>query len=144
MRARGATLRIASLLIVFLVAMPCRAQPDPAVREWQRKIVEQVRTHLHAPHGFSDRTGEAWVNLEIDRAGRLKSTKLVRSTGIPELDTAALAAIEAAQPFPPPPEDNDSLLKIPAAIVFTGPMTGDINSSEEKLKAQLKEICRGC
>jgi len=39
-----------------------------------------------------------------------------------------------------PPEDNDSLLKIPTTIAIVGPMTGDITRTEEKLKAQLKGI----
>lgn len=132
------------LLVTLLPARPCSAQPSPAVQEWYRKVAVQVRAHLRVPPGFAGRTEQAWVDFEIARTGKIKSMKLVQSAGAPELDAAALAAIEAAQPFPLPPEGNDNLFKIPVPIDFAAAPPSDIDRGEEKLKAQLRGICRGC
>ena len=132
-------LRLACLLLPILFATPCWSQSDPA-SEWRLKIIGQLRPHLHVPPGFSNRTGEAWVDFTIDRSGKVISTKLVRSSGNPKLDSAVLAAIEAAQPFPVPPGVDDSGLKIPVTFDFTNAPY----LSEEKLKARLNGICRGC
>lgn len=112
--------------------------------EWLLNIIGQLRPHLHVPPGFTNKTGEVSVDFTIDRSGKVISTKLVRSAGIPELDAAALAAVEAAQPFPVPPGVDDSGLRIPVTFGFPPPTTADIEKGEEKLKARLKSICRGC
>lgn len=135
---------LACLLLAFLFAMPCWAEADPAIKAWHRKLIEQMRTHLQVPQGFSDRYWEAWVDFAIDRAGRITEMKLVRSTGAAELDAAALAAIEAAQPFPLPPNGDDNLLKIPVVVAFPGSFDTEMARSEAKIKAQLRGICRGC
>jgi TonB family protein len=131
--------QLACLVLLFVFVTPCWSQTTPA-NAWQVKLVGALRAHLHVPPGLSDRTGEVWVDFTIDRSGFVKSTELVRGAGIPELDKAVLAAIEAAQPFPVPPGVEDSALKIPVACGF--PLTPKFD--EEKLKAQLKGICRGC
>ena len=47
------------------------------------------------------------VGFRLDRTGKLLSTWLKESSGIPALDTQALAIVERAQPFPAPPADMD-------------------------------------
>jgi protein TonB len=112
--------------------------------EWLMKIIGQLRPHLHVPPGFTNKTGEASVDFTIDRSGKVISTKLVKSAGISELDTAALAAVEAAQPFPVPFEVDDSGLRIPVTFGFPSSTTADIEKAEENVKARLRGICRGC
>jgi hypothetical protein len=34
--------KLACLLLAILFAMPCRAQPDPAAREWYRKLMAPI------------------------------------------------------------------------------------------------------
>lgn len=48
--------------------------------------------------------GEAVVELELDGNGKLKSKKIVQSSGHEVLDKQALEMVEKALPFPPPPE----------------------------------------
>lgn len=47
--------------------------------------------------------GTVEVGFRLDRSGHLLHREIIRSSGVPELDTAALAMIEKAQPFPPFP-----------------------------------------
>jgi TonB family protein len=142
-------LQLACLLLPLLLAAPCRSQPD-SVNEWHRKIVEQLRAHLRIPPDVSAKASEVWVDVTIDRAGLVKSTKLVRGTSVPALDAAVLAAVKEAQPFPLPPADaqlsplppmaDDGSLTLPLAFDLSS--TSTLN--DEKLKARLKGICRGC
>src|SRR5690242_12892403 len=142
-------LQLACLLLPLLFATPCWPQSITA-NEWRRKIIEQLRAHLRVPPRVSAKAGEVWVDVTIDRSGSVKSTKLVRSTSIPALDAAMLAAVTDAQPFPLPPRDaqlaprppaaDDGSLNIPLAFDFSPTKT----LNDEQLKARLKGICRGC
>jgi protein TonB len=48
--------------------------------------------------------GEAVVELELDGSGKLKSKKIIQSSGHDVLDRQALEMVEKALPFPAPPE----------------------------------------
>lgn len=48
--------------------------------------------------------GEAIVELELDGNGKLKSKKIIKSSGHDVLDNQALEMVEKALPFPAPPE----------------------------------------
>ncbi len=48
--------------------------------------------------------GEATVELLLDGNGKIKSKKIVQSSGYEALDKQALEMVEKAQPFPTPPE----------------------------------------
>jgi protein TonB len=48
--------------------------------------------------------GEAIVELQLDGNGKLKSKKIIQSSGYDALDKQALDMIEKAAPFPVPPE----------------------------------------
>ena len=78
------------------------AQTD-VVREWQK----QISIRLSSNKGFTPQgqSGTAKVGFVIDRTGKLVSSWLAESTGIPAIDEHALAIVERSQPFPmPPPE----------------------------------------
>ncbi|MCW2318729.1 protein TonB [Rhodoblastus acidophilus] len=51
--------------------------------------------------GHGPNMGE--IVFAVDAAGRLVGQRIVKSSGSPELDLAAMAAIRAGSPFPPPP-----------------------------------------
>ncbi|HTO60873.1 MAG TPA: TonB family protein [Bradyrhizobium sp.] len=146
---RSRRLQLACLLLPILFATPGWSQPDSA-DEWRRKIVEQLRAHLRVPPNSSAKADEVWVDVTIDPSGFVKSTKLVRGTSIPELDAAVLAAVKDAAPFPLPPRDaqlsplppfaDDGSLTMPLAFDFSSTRALD----DERLKARLKGICRGC
>jgi TonB family protein len=69
----------------------------------QMKLPKSVATR---PHG----TGE--VAFDVDYAGGLMGVKVLKSSGLPELDAAAVAAIRAAAPFPLPPTGNSLSLRL--------------------------------
>lgn len=48
--------------------------------------------------------GEAVVELQLDGNGKLKSKKIIQSSGYDALDKQALEMVERAIPFPAPPE----------------------------------------
>jgi len=48
--------------------------------------------------------GEAIVELELDGNGKLKSKKIIQSSGHEVLDKQALEMVEKALPFPAPPD----------------------------------------
>lgn len=48
--------------------------------------------------------GEAIVELQLDGNGKLKSKKIIQSSGFESLDKQALEMVEKAAPFPAPPE----------------------------------------
>ena len=43
------------------------------------------------------------VAFSIDRGGHLTGVRILDSSGLPELDAAALNLIRSSQPFPAPP-----------------------------------------
>jgi len=43
------------------------------------------------------------IDFSVDLAGNLLRERVVKSSGSPELDSIAMAAIRAASPFPPSP-----------------------------------------
>ena len=142
----------------LLTAIPvsCRAEQD-AVAEWKRKISVQLAAHKRFPPSVRGQTGEAMVKFELDRSGKLISKELVKSTGVPQFDAAALEMVESSQPFPPaPPEITELSFTLP--VIFANkPVTGkyqvsdeDIRKAEElmreetKVDAKMRSICRGC
>lgn len=67
-------------------------------------VYGMVMSRIRYPEGAAGHgrtTGD--IVFGVDGAGRLVGQRIVRSSGSPELDLAAMAAIRAAAPFPPPP-----------------------------------------
>ncbi|MBZ4200750.1 MAG: energy transducer TonB [Methylotenera sp.] len=63
--------------------------------------------------------GEAVVELQIDGNGKLKSKRIVQSSGHDVLDKQALDMVEKALPFPAPPEvlrGSSFSVKVPIAF----------------------------
>ena len=63
--------------------------------------------------------GEAIVELQIDGNGKLKSKKIIQSSGHEVLDKQALDMVEKALPFPAPPEvlrGSSFSVKVPIAF----------------------------
>ena len=57
------------------------------------------------PNKAKGADGEARVSFTVGADGRVLKIALAKSTGNAELDSAALAAVERAAPFPPIPAD---------------------------------------
>lgn len=79
-----------------------RSNLTPA--KWRARLFAHLARHKRDPSGARRRGGEtARIRFRIDQQGNVKSTRLVRSSGNPKLDNAALATVRRASPVPSPP-----------------------------------------
>jgi len=79
---------------------------DP-VLTWERKLLVRMQGFLQYPRRalLRRQDGVAFVRIVVDRSGNLISSALQRSSGIPLLDDEAVAVVERAKPYPPPPPE---------------------------------------
>ncbi len=79
-------------------------------------LQKKIRSHLVYPEGArrSGLQGFPKVAFTILTGGQLRpdSLKLVKSSGQPKLDAAALEAIRASAPFDPPPKDFSIVMDV--------------------------------
>lgn len=70
-----------------------------------------IRPHILRFYNFPERakakgeSGSVIVNFSITRTGRLIARHIAKSSGHPDLDSEALATLQRAQPYPPPPPE---------------------------------------
>ena len=64
--------------------------------------------------------GQVVITVGVRRDGTVESSRILRSSGTPVLDAAALRVVELAQPFPPLPKTNDDIdiLQVTRTWVF--------------------------
>jgi protein TonB len=90
---------------------PAEGQVSPrssnAVPTWKSQIVALLERNKRYPHEAHARGqhGIVQVLFTLDRAGLLRESRVVRSSGAAALDEEALALLRRAQPFPPPPAE---------------------------------------
>jgi protein TonB len=72
---------------------------------WQGLVSARVNSNTRYPPTAQGATGASSVSFSIDRAGRLISASLSRSSGSAALDAEAVATVRRSSPFPPPPAD---------------------------------------
>jgi periplasmic protein TonB len=131
-------------LFLCMVSLPCRAQSD-AANEWKRKLIVQLQANARFPPEACHKNGEANVAFILDRTGKLISTSIVSGTGVPALDKAVLDMVERAQPFPPaPPDVTDGALEIIATVPFKSSRSCGALGNEDKVRAAMRGVCRGC
>ena len=73
--------------------------------QWQKQIIIILeRTKRYPSEARNKRQqGVARIAFNMDRQGKVTSTRLVASSGSPLLDQEAMELARRAQPFPPPP-----------------------------------------
>ena len=79
-----------------LTAASALAQNAPA---WEQKLV----AHLNKYKRNTDRDAVVVIKFAIDRAGRLVSAKVEKTSGDADIDNDALAMMRRADPLPVPP-----------------------------------------
>jgi protein TonB len=131
--------------LALLVSAEIGHAQTAVVRDWQK----QIGIRLSGNKGINPQgqNGTAKVGFVIDRTGKLVSSWLAESTGIPALDEHALAIVERSQPFPmPPPELNDDQLRMTVPFTFDArPEPGRASDfGEAAVGAKMRSICRGC
>jgi periplasmic protein TonB len=70
---------------------------------WQKELVAHLDRHKRYPADRSQRAAEIQVAFTIDRTGHLLSSSIVKSSGDPSFDAAALSMLARSDPLPPPP-----------------------------------------
>lgn len=85
---------------------PSQAEIDNATGRYGNSLWNAISKHKKYPKIAQMRgwQGETIVELELDGTGRLKSKKIIQSSGYEVLDKQALDMVDKAVPFPTPPE----------------------------------------
>jgi len=83
-----------------------QADYDDARSKYGNSLWGAISKHKKYPKIAAMRNwqGEAIVELELDGNGKLKSKKIIQSSGHDVLDRQALEMVEKALPFPAPPD----------------------------------------
>ena len=102
--------------IVLCLSMPAAARdpaplpaspkstPAAAVADWRLQMVDRIERAKAFPASGYCKEGLVKVSFRIDRAGNLLASEVAESSQVPAFDAEALAMLERAHPFPPPPE----------------------------------------
>jgi periplasmic protein TonB len=81
--------------------------PSVSVRRWQSALSAQIAAKKGYPPKARARHEEGFVriNFTIDRNGHVLDSRVVESSGSPDLDQELLSMVSRAQPLPRPPSD---------------------------------------
>ncbi|TPI55400.1 MULTISPECIES: energy transducer TonB [unclassified Mesorhizobium] len=87
---------------------------------WESRLLSWIKRHTRYPSAAKSRRsqGNANVTFTVDASGRVTSARVVRSSGDPDLDRAALAVLQGAT-VPPPPPELGSRVSRTAPFVFS-------------------------
>jgi colicin import membrane protein len=73
-------------------------------QEYWDLVKQHLQTYWLLPEWLSKANLKASVVVMIDQNGRVQKSEIYKSSNNPSFDEAALTAVEAASPFPVPPE----------------------------------------
>ncbi|MBZ9806695.1 energy transducer TonB [Mesorhizobium sp. BR1-1-9] len=88
--------------------------------KWESRLLSWIKRHTRYPSAARSRRsqGNADVAFTVDASGRVTSARVVRSSGDPDLDRAALAVLQGAT-VPAPPPELGSRVSRTAPFVFS-------------------------
>ena len=99
---------------------PSPGTGESALRErvtWQKELAAHFDKYKRYPEDREVRSAEVVVNFVLDDAGHILSSPVVKSSGDPVFDDAALSMMQRSDPVPPPPP-----LVASAGLSFTMPV----------------------
>lgn len=83
------------------------------------KYTSQVMNKLRRASRQIGQSGEPWVRFTVQTNGQVGGVSVIKSSGKPEVDNAALALVQRAAPFPAiPPASNRSTWTFELPITF--------------------------
>jgi TonB family protein len=86
---------------------------------WEKELVAHLNRFKRYPAGGGGESAEVVVDLKLDETGRVASASVLRSSGRPAFDSAALAMVRRADPAPrPPPEAAQAGLHFALPVLF--------------------------
>ncbi|MGH7038420.1 MAG: energy transducer TonB [Stellaceae bacterium] len=101
------------------VPPPRRAPPAAATISpgYRARLIGWIGAHTYYPQSARDagEEGEVLLRFRIERSGRVADVAVVRSSGYPDLDAAALAMMRGAAlpPFPPSMPQQSITVEVP-------------------------------
>jgi len=118
------TYLVAFLLLLFTFSFAPTAFAQSTHDKYAIALQEHLSTFdgLQAEMKNKGLQGTAIIHLTIDRKGRVKSSRLMQSTGEKALDEASLSMVKLATPFPSPPASyypQAPIIEFMVPIVFT-------------------------
>jgi TonB family protein len=101
---------------------PALGMGESAQRErttWQKELAAHFNKYKRYPAERIARNAEVVVSFVLDRVGHVLSTRLVRGSGDPAFDDAAIAMLRRSDPVPaPPPLVADNGLTFTLPVIF--------------------------
>jgi TonB family protein len=86
---------------------------------WQKELIAHFDRHKRYPADRSMKAAEIVVSFVLDRTGHVLSSDIVKSSGDPSFDAAALSMIQRSDPVPvPPPLVADEGLSFSLPVIF--------------------------
>jgi TonB family protein len=86
---------------------------------WQKELMAHLNKHKRYPAESSQRSAEILVSFALDRMGHVLSASIVKGSGDPAFDQAALAMVRKSDPVPrPPPLVADEGLSFTVPVIF--------------------------
>lgn len=103
-----------------LPAPPATRPSNNAERTWEALLLAHLEKYRRYPPAARSRRqqGVALVRFRMSRAGRVLSAALVRTSGSPLLDQAAVDTLTRAQPLPRIPDDRPDELDLTVPVEF--------------------------
>lgn len=89
---------------------------------WQRALIAHLNRNKRYPANAARKTASASVSFKLDRLGHVETVAIVKSSGDPLFDEAAIAMLRRADPAPaPPPAMADENLTFEIPVNFRAP-----------------------
>jgi protein TonB len=86
---------------------------------WQKELIAHLNKHKRYPAERSQMSAEILVSFALDRMGHVLSASIVKGSGDPAFDQAALAMVRKSDPVPvPPPIVADEGLSFTLPVIF--------------------------
>jgi protein TonB len=86
---------------------------------WQKELIAHLNKHKRYPAERSQMSAEILVSFALDRMGHVLSASIVKGSGDPAFDQAALAMVRKSDPVPvPPPLVADEGLRFTLPVIF--------------------------
>lgn len=76
-----------------------------------------IKQHWEVPEWLAKRDLKAQVVVYLDTRGNVLERKIVKSSGNPEYDEAALTTIDKSSPFPAPPEKFQAYVSVNGILI---------------------------
>ena len=70
---------------------------------WQKALMAHFDRHKRYPTDRLTKSAEITVTFDLDRVGHVVSARIVKGSGDPAFDEAALSMLHRSDPVPPPP-----------------------------------------